>query len=319
MVLGFGRALAVGLVGLGAASFTSANGVHNAGITWSSGNRAIYGANVDGSRRHVLVPQIADGEGDPAWTRDGRALAFFGMFSDTSEIFVIRPDEPKYRSPIRWRCAQPFVRYAPPLKRWLRRARCRVLGSAANYRSREPTWSPDAKRIAVSEAWGRFGYPASTIKIVSLSTNKWTSVTKPRRDRFDVDPAWSPDGRTIAFARQDRGPPARQAIYLMRPDGSATRRLTVGGSPSWSPDGKRLAFALGGSIYEIRADGRGRRRIIRGLRSPIVRWSPDGRKLLYTSKSGNSADVWIADVEGAHPRRILHRANIEGIAWRPGS
>jgi TolB protein len=314
MVLGFGRALAVGLVGLGAASFTSANGVHNAGIAWSSGNRAIYGANVDGSRRHVLVPQIADGEGDPAWTRDGRALAFFAMFSDTSEIFVIRPGEPKYRRPIRWRCAQPFVRYAPSIKRWLRRARCRFLGSAGNFRSFQPAWSPDAKRIAVTyEPLNA----ESTIRVVAVATNEWTSVTTPKRHSLDSEPAWSPDGRTIAFARSlDRG---TSTLCVVHPDGTALRRLTNGGSPSWSPDGKRLAFTLGGSVYEIRADGSGQKRIIRGLRSPIVRWSPDGRKLLYTSESGKRADVWIADVDGTHRRRILHRVDIEGIAWRPGS
>ena len=80
-MLGFGRALPVAVVGLAALSFTSANGVHNAGITWSSGD-AIYGANVDGSGRYVLVPTFADGEGDPAWTRDGRAFAFFTQNSD---------------------------------------------------------------------------------------------------------------------------------------------------------------------------------------------------------------------------------------------
>src|SRR5437870_11372472 len=95
-MLRFGRALPVGLVGLAAASFTSESVVHNAGITWGSGDGAIYGANVDGSGRHVLVPQIADAQGDPAWTRDGHTLAFFGTFSGTSEIFVITPREPKY-------------------------------------------------------------------------------------------------------------------------------------------------------------------------------------------------------------------------------
>jgi hypothetical protein len=104
LVLGFERALAVGLVGLVAASCTSTNGVRNAGITWGSPDDAIRAANVDGSSRHVLVPQFADDEGDPAWTRDGRALAIFARFSDTSEIFVIRPGEPKYRTPIPWRC-----------------------------------------------------------------------------------------------------------------------------------------------------------------------------------------------------------------------
>lgn len=294
LVLGFGRALPVGLVGLAAASFTSANGVHNAGITFASGDE-IRGANVDGSGRYVLVPLIADGEGDPAWTRDGHAFAFFGQNSDNVEIHVRWPGthrervlRPDYRSP--------------------RRTYAYIL---------EPTWSPDATRIAVSDSWN--GYSA-TIRIVSVTTSKWTSVTKPRRNVEDLDPAWSPDGRTIAFARRPNG--STPTLYVVHPDGSALRRLTKGRSPSWSPDGKRLAFVLGGSVYEIRTGGAGRKRILRGLRNPLVRWSPDGRKLLYTSGStyGPTGDVWTADVDGTHRRRILHRViKLEGIAWRPGS
>jgi TolB protein len=185
-------------------------------------------------------------------------------------------------------------------------------------RAEEPTWSPDAKRIAVSKAWGSVAFinAEATIEIVSLATNKWTSVTNPRRHRVDVDPAWSPDGRTIAFARKhDGGTPT---LYLVHPEGTALRRLTRGRSPSWSPDGRRLAFALGGRVYKIRADGRGRKRILGGLHSPLVRWSPDGTKLLYTSGSMFRGDVWTADVDGTHRRRILRRVAIEGIAWRPG-
>ena len=298
-MLGFGRALSVGLVGLVAASFTSANGVHNAGITWGSGDGPIYGANVDGSGRHVLVPQFADNEGDPAWTRDGRAFAFYTQNGDNVRIHV----------------------------RWPGTHRERVLRS--DYRSPPrrdlaylygPTWSPDGKRIAVSDSWRADEYWA-TIRIVSLTTKKWTSVTKPSHVE-DVDPAWSPDGHTIAFARRlNDGTPT---LYLVHPDGGALRRLTQGRSPSWSPDGKRLAFVLGGSIYEMLADGRGRKRILRGLRYPLVRWSPDGRQLLYTSESSveqsrYNTDVWTANVDGTNRRRILHLVAIDGIAWRPGS
>jgi Tol biopolymer transport system component len=293
-VLGFGRALSVGLVGLVAASFTSANGVHNAGITWSSGDGPIHGANVDGSGRHVLVPQFADGEGDPAWTRDGRAFAFFTQNSDNVEIHVRWPGthrERVLRSDYR----------SPP---YPRRGWAYIL---------EPTWSPDATRIAVSDSWKCC---AATIRIVSVTTKKWTSVTKPRSDVEDDDPAWSPHGHTIAFARRLNG--GTPTLYLVHPDGSALRRLTNGRSPSWSPDGKSLAFALGDSVYEIRADGRGRKRVLRGLRTPLVRWSPDGRKLLCTSCTYR-CDVWTADVDGTHRRRILHRVRIDGIAWRPGS
>jgi Tol biopolymer transport system component len=296
-MLGFGRALGVGLVGLAAASFTSASGVHNAGITWGSGDGPIHGANVDGSGRHVLVPQFADSEGDPAWTRDGRAFAFITQNSDNVWIHVRWPGTHRER----------VLRPDYPLPR------PRLVAYIT-----EPTWSPDATRIAVSDSW-RVEESWATIRIVSLTTKQWTSVTKLRSHVEDFDPAWSPDGRTIAFARLlDGGTPT---LYLVHPDGGALRRLTNGRSPSWSPDGKHLAFVLGGSVYEIRADGRGRKRMLRGLRNPLVRWSPDGRKLLYTSDlaGSNRGDVWTADADGTHLRRIVHRVSIAGIAWRPGS
>jgi Tol biopolymer transport system component len=265
----------------------SSRGVRNAGITWGTYDN-IRSSNVDGSGRRVLVPPFADNQGDPAWTRDGHTLALFASFSDDSQIYAF----------------------------WPRTRKLRLVGPRG-ARSYEPTWSPDAKRIAFTEDWGPFGITKeATIKIVSLATNKRTSVTKPKRNRIDVDPAWSPDGRTIAFARQDHGP---QTIYLARPDGSATRRLTMGRSPSWSPDGKNLAFALGDSVYRIGVDGQGRTRIVSGLVKPLVRWSPDGRKLLYTTGKDTGVDAWVVDVNGTHRRRVLHHHRIEGIAWRPAS
>jgi TolB protein len=262
-----------------------AGGVRNAAIVWSSYD-AIHTVNVDGSRPRVLLPTFADNQGDPAWTRDGHVLAFFGSFSDDSSIYAF----------------------------WPKTRANRRLGPRGT-RSYEPTWSPDARRVAFAEDWGPFGATKeATIKIVSLANDKLTSLTKAKRRRIDVDPAWSPDGRTIAFARQEHGP---QTIYLTRPDGSATQRLTMGRSPSWSPDGKKIAFALGDSIYRIGIDGQGRTRVVGGLVHPLVRWSPDGRKLLYTSDSYPAADAWVADIDGTHRRRVLHRQRIEGIAWRP--
>jgi dipeptidyl aminopeptidase/acylaminoacyl peptidase len=60
----------------------------------------------------------------------------------------------------------------------------------------------------------------------------------------DVDPAWSPDGRRIAFASGRGG--ATQ-LYVMSADGSGVTRLTTSDTedrhPAWSPDGGRLAFS----------------------------------------------------------------------------
>jgi Tol biopolymer transport system component len=235
------------------AGFGSWSVFRNAGITFMCPN-AICVVNTDGSGRAVFVQAWYDGSGDPSWTRDGDALAYYVEYSDTSKITV-------FSSATR---------------------RAAEFGSGFS-RSSQPSWSPDASSIAVREEWGGFGLPnpEATIKILSVATNRYAAVTKRKRHSFDSQPAWSPDGRTIAFVRQHFG--GRPMIYLVRTDGTGERPLTPGFSPSWSPAGTRLALTLGDSIYVIRADGSGRRRILGGLRHPIVRWSPDGQKFLYTS------------------------------------
>ena len=65
------------------------------------------------------------------------------------------------------------------------------------------------------------------------------------------DPAWSPDGRWIAFVRRQRGDVERE-IWILRPDGSGARRLTsLHGSsinPAWSPNSARIVFASTSSV-----------------------------------------------------------------------
>jgi len=60
---------------------------------------------------------------------------------------------------------------------------------------------------------------------------------------FAVEPAWSPNGRLIAFASRRDG---RSHIYVMRADGTHIRRVTDGESdddgPAWAPDRRRIAF-----------------------------------------------------------------------------
>jgi TolB protein len=61
---------------------------------------------------------------------------------------------------------------------------------------------------------------------------------------YDGWPAWSPDGKTIAFSSNRSGPANVGQIYLVNPDGSELRQLTAGpgsfAQPSWSPDGQRM-------------------------------------------------------------------------------
>ncbi|HWT22158.1 MAG TPA: hypothetical protein VN213_01505, partial [Solirubrobacteraceae bacterium] len=76
------------------------------------------------------------------------------------------------------------------------------------------------------------------------------------------DPAFSPRGRRIAFAR-------RGDIWVMDADGASARPITAGperdAQPSWAPSGEWLAFASGPpgarDVYRVRLDGSGRQRL----------------------------------------------------------
>jgi len=110
--------------------------------------------------------------------------------------------------------------------------------------------------------------------------------------RLDSDPAWSPDGSKIAFAKfaLPLNPNSSQ-IYVMNADGSDQRQLTqltanrYHGHPTWSPDGTKIAFhnaSYDGSnssgVFVMNADGSGQKNIFQGVfLNPA--WSPDGLKL----------------------------------------
>ena len=94
-----------------------------------------------------------------------------------------------------------------------------------------------------------------------------------------IRPAWSPDGRKIAFSRD--GPGSNDEIYVINADGSGQRRLTQSGrQPLWSPDGQKIAFRSkrngNDDIYVMNPDGSGQRNLTRNPArvDDSLAWSP---------------------------------------------
>jgi len=107
-------------------------------------------------------------------------------------------------------------------------------------------------------------------------------LRKLTRNRWDRSPAWSPDGRFLAFSRAGR-------IHVINADGTGLHRL---GSrprgehqPAWSPDGRSIAFVTKRGLFVMRIDGRGVRRLFRPRAESSVggpSWSPDGRSIAFS-------------------------------------
>ena len=126
------------------------------------------------------------------------------------------------------------------------------------------------------------------IKLLDPATGQVTSVSPG--GAVEQDPAISPDGTRIAFARYDI-PGDFYELMTMAVDGSRRQECTSDTSlydlgPHWSPDGKRLVFTRSrhGSqpwdVYTIRADGDSLRQITTGGDFRALDWSPDGTRIL---------------------------------------
>jgi hypothetical protein len=235
---------------------------------------------VQGTHLRTVSPGGGPGQrlGDPAfgirapdWSPDGTQIAYVS----SGDIYVANADGSGVRPFAAGRRAENYPAWSPDGQ-----SIAYTIGDALYVRALEgdatrrlareglaisgPTWSPDGGRIAYSIERAD---QTAHIWVVSVRGGRAQALTSG--NVRDVQPAWSPGGRFIAFAHFDATVSPFSQLWLMEANGAGPHPVLADteqhASPAWSPSGGRIAFSRGtdqaSELYTIGLDGTRLRRL----------------------------------------------------------
>jgi serine/threonine protein kinase/Tol biopolymer transport system component len=264
-----------------------------------TGSPEIWLMNVDGSGL-VQLTTIAEGACQPRWSPDGMRIVF---------ISPCPKDQTSY----------------PGASLFIMDADGRNLTPLTNAPGGDydPSWSPDSTQIVFTSLRG--GIPQ--LYIINLADNSITPLTD-----FDkkacIQPAWSPDGKHIAYVGSDN------RIWAMNVDGTWRHALSIGGGdfvsgePAWSPDSTVVVFTRRRAtdptdypwLMAVPYSDNG------ALPSQIPNsdlvveqsYSPDGFWLVFKSWIAGNHDIYIMRSNGVDKRAIVTDPAYDfDPSWRP--
>lgn len=253
--------------------------------------------------RYALIVADADGYNprtvvtsnepllSPAWSPDGRRLAYVSFEGGNSGI-------------------------------WIQDVASAAREKITNFRgiNGAPSFSPDGTRLAMSLSKG--GNP--DIYVMDLGSRHLTQITNQLS--IDTEPTWSADGASLYFT-SDRG--GRPQVYQVPAGGGAASRISFDGnynaSPSVSFDGKKIATAQGaGNVYRIalmdRSTGSARWSMLSpGSLDESPDFAPNGAMLVYAAREGRRGVLYVVAANGSVRQRLETQSgsDVREPAWSP--
>jgi Tol biopolymer transport system component/DNA-binding winged helix-turn-helix (wHTH) protein len=221
-------------------------------FVWSGekeGDSDIYVRLVDGGNWVRLTSHVGD-DVNPVWSPDGRTIAFYRSTNDGDGVFLV----PSLGGAERKLTETWANRFGFGMHTWLH-------------------WSPGGKWLVLSDK-SSTNEPFSLF-LFSPETGEKRRLTSPPASVIgDCSPAFSPDGKSVAFVRVISAVVGE--VYLVSADGGEPEQLTFSGEGisnlTWTPDGREIVFS---SRY--------------GGKSNLLRIPFEGGTPQWLSESGNSA------------------------------
>jgi len=247
-------------------------------ITVIEGREQLFVMNADGTGSIQITRDDADHE-DPAWSPDGKTIAFVRIKENAEVIYLMKADGTDMRQ------------LTPD-----------------NVRTIHPNWSPDGSKLAycTDDDLAPPRKNDADILVIDIATRKISTLITGGVNTY---PAWSPDGKLMAFRRMLGE--MNSEVFVANADGTGAKNLTnhpaFDGWPAWSPDGKRIAFASNrNSSYQIfimNADGSDVKLLANTEgRSTAPKWGLDGKRIYFsTCKNvdfGFDCEIFAARTEG---------------------